>query len=538
MAHNLDIKYYKNYILILVLFFTLYLGYSIFPNNPASITDIQFHSYKTKIMVEEKTIFYKTNTTPYCTYVHYPAGTHSILYFLSSEVNEILDSIQFLKFYVLLLLVLGYYLLGEGIKKNMGSFIVLFLPLINMPYLALSNLIPNMLGYSMMLYSMYLLLCYIDKKKKEYLLLFIFITFSIALIHTFPVIILTLFILSLTIYHLVTKKYRLIITYSISFLISLLLAFLMVFTKINTVIDYSISINLTPEPLYQVIHNILAGLGIIYLYIWADICEHPISSINTLLISLVFTYLFILGIYNFLKNRINNGTYFTILLIFLILNMIILRIMCTSIPLPFFNTQYNSARMAFHLQVIMPIFYGSGLYYLYKLIESIKNTNTILKTFFIIFILLFILFSTYTNYEILKERGKYVYVIHENDLKVFDWMNKHNVSNQRILNFGEDAGQYLPIYTNNEPVYTYYRFATGNTSFGGLSFDELVSSVDNKNYTKFIEACKREDITYIYLSEKIGKYDGGFFNNTQYFEILYQVGNAKIVKIKYNNSEH
>ena len=439
-----------------------------------------------------------------------------------------------------MLFVLGYYLLGEGIKKGMGIFTALFLPLINMPYLASSSLIPNMLGYSMMLFSMYLLLRYIDKKRKEYLLFFIILTSSIALIHTFPVIILTLFLLSLTIYHLfILKKYRLIVFYWVSFIVSMLFAFCMVFTKMaKTVVSYSMSTDLCSEPMIKTIHNILAGLGIIYLYIWQQVSKTPIDNTSTFLISLVFTPFLILGVYNFVVNKIKNGIPFIFLLIFLILNIVVLKILCIPIPLPFFNHQYDSARMALHIQAIMPIFYGSGLYYLYRKVESIKNINiyNLVKPLFITFILLFAFFSAHTNYEILKERGRYIYVIDDNDLKVFEWMNKNNISNQRILNFGWYAGQYLPIYTTNEPVYTFYRFATGNTTFGGLSFKELISSVDSKNYTKFLEACRTENITYVYLSDCIGKYGEEFFNNSKYFEILYQVGNAKIIKIKYNNS--
>jgi len=533
---SLKFNYKKPLCLILILFFALYLGYIIFPDNPATTTDIQFHSYKTKAMMEEKTIFYKTNKIPYNTYIYYPAGTHSVIYLLSSKINEILNSIQFLKFYILMLFVLGYYLLGEGIKKGMGVFTALFLPLINMPYLASSSLIPNMLGYSMMLFPMYLLLRYIDKKREEYLLFFIILTSSIALIHTFPVIILTLFLISLTIYHLlILKKYNLIVRYWFSFIMSMLFAFFMVCTRMaKTVISYGISVDLCSEPIVKIIHNILAGLGVIYLYIWQYTL---IDNINTFLISLVFTTFFIFGIYNFIKNKIKNGIPFIFLLIFLILNIIILKILCVPIPLPFFNHQYDSVRMALHIQAIMPIFYGSGLYYLYRKIESIKNISiyNLVRPLFITFILLFAFFSAHTNYEILKERGKYVYVIHDNDLKVFEWMNKNNISNQRILNFGWYAGQYLPLYTENEPVYTFYRFATGNTTFGGLSFKELLSLIDNKNYTEFIEICREENITYIYLSDCIGKYGENFFNNTEYFEILYQVGNAKIIKIKYDN---
>jgi len=530
---------YKHLYLFLILIFALYLGYLIFPNNPANTTDIQFHSYKTKAMMEEETIFYKTGKQVYDYYLFYPAGTHSVIYLLSSKVSDILNSIHFLKFYILLLFVLGYYLLGESIKRNMGIFTALFLPLINMPYLATNVLISNMLGYSMMFFSMYLLLQYIDKNDKQYIFLFMILTSSLALIHIFPIIILSLFLLSLTIYHLIAKKYKVIIFYWISYILSLLYALSMTYFKIpKRVISHANIKHVGSEPVIKAIHNILAGLGIGYLYIWRDVTVDPISNTNTFLVSLVFTFLLILGIYNFIKNRINNGIPFILLLIFLILNIVILKILCIPIPLPFFNHQYDSARMALHIQAIMPIFYGSGLYYLYRRVESIKNINiyNLLKPLFITFILLFALFSAHTNYEIIKKIGDRISVIHDNDLKVFEWMNKNNISNERILNFGEDAGQYLPIYTNNEPVYTFYSFATGNTAFGGLSFSELLSSVDNKNYTKFIEACKKENITYIYLSEKMGRYDGGFFNNREYFEILYQVGNAKIVKIKYNNS--
>ncbi|WP_172632620.1 hypothetical protein [Methanotorris igneus] len=184
----------------------------------------------------------------------------------------------------------------------------------------------------------------------------------------------------------------------------------------------------------------------------------------------------------------------------------------------------------------MPIIYGMGLYYINNLINNIKNPkkHRILRTVFAIAILSYFSFSTVTNYTIQKEHieNTHYFVIDDNDLKLYDWINKNNITNQEFLNFGEDAGQYLPLYTKNMPYYYFTKFSSNKTKFGNLTFNELCQLVDNKNYEKFVNVCKEENISYIFISDYIGQYDGGFFNNTKYFEILYQSGNAKIVKVK------
>ena len=533
------INFKKSYlILTITLLFTVFIGYNIFPPNPANTTDTQYHSYKSKAMIEEKTIFYKTNEIPYKYYIYYPAGFHSMVYYLSSSVSDILNSIQFMKFYMLILFVLGYYLIGEGIKKGLGHWIALFLPLTNVYYRIMGVLLPNTLGYALMLICIFFILRYRITKNNIYLILFSFTTLSLVYIHTFPLIILTLFLLSLSVYELYLKCYTDIMKYWSFFGASILLAVSLIYSKMaKSIVSYGKSTNFAPEPISVIVHNILAGLGIIYLYFLASSSKTGgLDNTNTFIISLVFTFLLIIGIFTLIKiknNYLNNGIPFILLLILLILN--ILNIKFIHIPIPFFSSQYDSARMAIHIQVIMPIFYGSGLYFIYQLIESIKyktNAYNLIKPFFVMSILLLSIFSVYTNYNIITNTQKNNYVVHSNDLKIFEYMNKYNISNQTILNFGEDAGQFLPIYTKNKPVFCYYNFQSNHTTVGNVSFTKLVQSVDAKNYSVILNVCKKENISYIFMSDYLGKYDGGFFENRTYFEIIYKKGNAKLVKIK------
>ncbi|AEH06738.1 DUF6541 family protein [Methanothermococcus okinawensis] len=524
----IQIHYSKSYsILFLIVAISLFVGYIIFPSNPATTTDIQFHSYKTKAMMEDKTIFYKIDEIPYKYYVNYPAGLHSVLYFLSSKISDILNAVQFMKFYIILLFVLGFYLIGNEIKKGMGYFVAIFVPTMNIYYSFISVILPNYLGYSMMLIVMYFAIRYLKTKEKIYLLLMAFVVSSLTLTHTFPILILSLYLLSLTITHNLKTK-----NLWISFISGGLFSILLIFNKMSkSIVNYASSKNFSPEPISTISHNILAAFGIMFLYISH---KHAVDNENTFLISLIFTFLLICGTY--FLSKLKYGKQFILLVIFLVLNIINIKFI--HLQIPFFSNQYDSLRMAINIQIIMPIFYGAGLYGIYTVIERSKKTNisiyNIIKPLFITFILLFSTISIYTNYGIISEKQKNTFVIHQNDLKVFEYMNNHNITNQKILNFCEDAGQYLPIYTNNTPFFTYYSFQLNSGSIDNVSFDKFIQSVDDKNYTLFLKICKDENISYIYMSDYLGKYDGGFFNNSKYFKIVYSVGNAKLVKVKNN----
>ena len=506
----------SSFILLLVIIFSLFIGYLIFPSNPATTTDIQYHSYKTKAMLEEKTIFYKTDETPYKYYVKYPAGAHSVLYFLSSENKDILSSVQFLKFYIILLFVLGFYLIGNEIKKDLGYFIIVFIPTMNIYYSFIAIILPNYLGYALMLVAMYFAIRYLKTKINTYLFLMAFTVSSITLTHTFPILVLTLYLLSSTIIY---KKET--IKLWISHILGGLFSILLIFQKMSRdVVNYAVSKNYYSEPLSIIFHNILAGFGVVYLYITSN---KIIDNEQTFLISMVFTFLLICGI--FFLSKMQYGKHFVLLLIFLVLNIINIKFM--HIPIPFFSSQYDSARMSINIQIIMPILYGAGLYHIFSLIRNMK-----IKTIFLCITLVFIVYASLTNYDITSSHQKKIYVIHNNDLKIFEYMNNHNITNETILNFGEDAGQFLPIYTKNKPVFYYYKFQSNNATVGNTSFDEIIQSVDDKNYAVILNVCKKEDIKYIYMSEYMGKYDRGFFENKTYFEIICKEGNAKLVKIK------
>jgi hypothetical protein len=539
-----NFEFKKSYgVLFLILLFATIVGYSLFPSNPANTTDTQFHSYKTKAMIEEKTIFYKTNEVPYKYYVQYPAGFHSMIYFLSSSVSDILNSIQFMKFYMLILFVLGYYLVGESIKKGLGCWVALFLPLTNVVYRIIGVLLPNTLGYAMMLIGLYFILQYRNTKNNIYLMLFSFTISSLIYIHTFPIIITTLFLTAVSIHDIILKNCKIdkkILNYWISFFSGAFFSIMVIYPKMaNSIVSYGKSTNFAYEPISTVMHNILAGIGVLYLYV---LTETILDNASTFLISLIFTFLLIIGTYNLSKiknNNLNNGIPFILLLILLILNIINIKFI--HIYIPFFSNQYDSARMAINIQVIMPIFYGIGLYSLYSIImKTIKNITDVKVrklgiSLFFTMILIFSIFSAYTNYLILYNAHKHNYVITQNDLYIFNYMNSNNISNQTILNFGEDAAQFLPIYTKNKPVYTYYNFSSGHDLLGNnLSFRNITSAVDNKNYSLILDVCKSENISYIYLSDNLGKSAGKFFDNKTLFETICKRGYARLVKIKYN----
>ena len=512
----------KSYVCLgVIIIYALFVGYMIFPSNPANTTDTQFHSYKSKAMIEEKTIFYKTNEIPYNHYIHYPAGFHSMVYFLSSSVSDILNSIQFMKFYILILFVLGYYLVGNEFKKNMGLWTALFLPITNIVYRVMGVLLPNFLGYAMMLIAFYFVLKYRKTNDHTYLILFSFTTMSLIYTHTFPIIILTLLLVSLFTYDIFSKNYKKIMYYLSSYIASLIIAVMLIINRMmNKIVSYGKSKNFTPEPLSNILHNILAGLGIGCLYVKSSMV---VDNTSTFIISLILSFLLMLGIYHLLKNK--DGIPFIMLLILLILNIVNIKFI--HIPIPFFSSQYDTVRMAMHIQVIMPLFYGAGCCYIWDRIRAPKYKNI-----FLIFIILFAMFSSFTNYTIISRVQMEYYVIDNNDLKIFEYMNTHNITNETILNFGEDAGQFLPIYTKNKPVFYYYKFQCHNATVGGYGFGNITTAVDNNNYSLILDACKKEHIKYIFMNNYLGQYDHGFFENDTYFEILCKEGNAKLVKIK------
>ena len=133
----------------------------------------------------------------------------------------------------------------------------------------------------------------------------------------------------------------------------------------------------------------------------------------------------------------------------------------------------------------MPIFYGFGVY---SILNSIKKRT--LKIGFILLTSFVIFSSAYMNYQIIPDYLKEQYVVTEADLNAFEWINLNNISNETFLNFGEDAGQFLPIYTDNKPAFYYSKFSSGNFSIGNTTIYGIAKYIRitsyNVCYTKLL----------------------------------------------------
>ncbi|WP_309501089.1 DUF6541 family protein [Methanococcus maripaludis] len=508
--------------ILLISLLAVFEGYMIFPENPLNKTDTQYHSYKSQAIIEEKSLFYTTSEIPYVNYVKYPSGFHSLVYFISNQVNDIPDAFNFLMYFMLVLIVIGFYLIGESIKPSLGYFTAPFVMAGSVFYGIIYVLYPNYLAYSLFLISVFFIIRYSKSTDTTYLYLFSSILFAMIYTHPFPVLMLILFIFSITLFEMANKNYNLIKNYFIFSIIPAVTSLLLISKKMSKdIVSYSKSSNLLSEPVNIIIHNILAGFGIFYLFM-----KHPGYTVTldngfTFLISLFFTYLFIIGLYGIFKHKMYYLILFPVLLLLILINSEFIHL-----SIPFFNTMYASNRMMYNIQIIMPIFYGFGVY---SIINTLKK-----RTFKLGFIFLtsFVIFSSaYMNYQIIPDYLKEQYVVSEADLNAFEWVNLNNISNETFLNFGEDAGQFLPIYTSNKPVFYYSKFSSGDFSIGNTTIYELAKFIDRNDPYNYTKVCKMSNISYIYVSGVLGKFCNEFFSDTAYFKILYGEDNVYIVEV-------
>ncbi|MBB6496953.1 DUF6541 family protein [Methanococcus maripaludis] len=507
---------------ILISLLAVFEGYIIFPENPLNKTDTQYHSYKSQAIIEEKSLFYTTSEIPYVNYVKYPSGFHSLVYFISNQVNDIPDAFNFLMYFMLVSMVIGFYLVGESIKSGLGYFTAPFVLAGSVFYGIIYVLYPNYLAYSLFLISVFFLIKYSKSRDTNYLYLFSLVLFAMIYTHPFPVLMLILFILSITIFEISNKNYNVIKNYFIFSVIPAVASLLLISKRMSKdIVSYSKSSNLLSEPVNIIIHNIFAGFGIFYLFM-----KHPVYAVTldngvTFLISLFFTYLFIIGLYGIFKHKMYYLILFPILLLFILINSESIHL-----SIPFFNTMYASNRMMYNIQIIMPIFYGFGVY---SIINTLKK-----RTFKLGFIFLtsFVIFSSACmNYQIIPDYLKEQYVVSEADLNAFEWINLNNISNETFLNFGEDAGQFLPIYTSNKPVFYYSKFSSGDFSIGNNTIYELAKFIDGNDQYNYTKVCKMNNIKYIYVSGVLGELCSDFFKDMAYFKILYGEDNVYIVEV-------
>ncbi|ABR54889.1 hypothetical protein Mevan_0986 [Methanococcus vannielii SB] len=519
---NLKINKISGLFVILISIFAIFTGFMIFPENPLNKTDTQFHSYKLKAIFEEKNIFYETKEIPYLNYINYPSGYHSFTYLFLTQVSDIPSAFNFLMYFMLILMVTGFYLIGEAIKKGLGYFTAPFVISGSVFYGIIYVLYPNYLAYSLFLISVFFLIRYLNSKETTYLFLFSFVLMATAYTHTIPFLMIFLFIVSILIHETIFKNYTSIKNYLIYFFGSSLISFILISKKLSKeIISYSKSSNIISEPLNVIIHNIFAGFGIFYLF-----TKHPVYTVAldnelTFLISIFLTYLFLIGIYSLLKNKLYYLAIFPVLLLAILINSHFIHF-----NIPFFNTMYASNRMMYNIQAIMPIFYGFGAYSIFNMLK--KNFS---KVLFILISLCIIFSSAYANSQIIPEYLKEQYVVSGDDLMAFDWINKNEIFNETFLNFGQDAGQFLPIYTSNQPAFYYTKFSSGNFSIGDTTLYEIAKFIDEKDHDNYSKTCKENNIRYVYVSEILGKYCTDFFKNEDYFKIRYQKNNVYIVEV-------
>ncbi|MBA2849910.1 hypothetical protein HNP86_000041 [Methanococcus maripaludis] len=519
---NIKLNKISIFFVILISLLAVFEGYMIFPENPLNKTDTQYHSYKSQAIIEEKSLFYTTSEIPYVNYVKYPSGFHSLVYFISNNVNDIPDAFNFLMYFMLVLMVIGFYLIGESIKPSLGYFTAPFVMAGSVFYGIIYVLYPNYLAYSLFLISVFFLIKYSKSRDTNYLYLFSLVLFAMIYTHPFPVLMLILFILSITIFEISNKNYNVIKNYFIFSVIPAVASLLLISKRMSKdIVSYGKSSNVLSEPVNIIIHNIFAGFGIFYLFI-----KHPIYTLAldngfTFLISLFFTYLFIIGLYSIFKHKMYSLILFPVLLLLVLINSEFIHI-----NIPFFNKMYASNRMMYNVQVIMPIFYGFGVY---SILNTLKK-----RTFKLGFIILtsFVIFSSaYMNYQIIPDYLKEQYVVSEADLNAFEWINLNNISNETFLNFGEDAGQFLPIYTSNKPVFYYSKFSSGDFSIGNNTIYELAKFIDGNDQYNYTKVCKMNNIKYIYVSGVLGELCSDFFKDMAYFKILYGKDNVYIVEV-------
>jgi len=235
---NFKLKW-KFIVILSILICSLFVAYSLFPKYPCEKWDSQYHMFKIKAIMLEKTIFYKNQE--YMRYWAYPSGFHSFTYFLASNVRDIPNTIYFIEFFMVMLFVLSHYYIGESIKEGTGIYTALFVPLNYEFYrILLKAIYPNTLGYCIFLILIAFLLRYKSTKNNIYLYLFSFGVFSLIFTHTFPFLMLTLFLASLMLWDVMYKKYGDILNYIKFFTIPISLSLVIIISKIlNNVISYS-----------------------------------------------------------------------------------------------------------------------------------------------------------------------------------------------------------------------------------------------------------------------------------------------------------
>ncbi|NPA62368.1 MAG: hypothetical protein GXN95_02305 [Methanococci archaeon] len=517
---NLSNEFKILYVFLIIIAIFYYLTWIPFPK---AYVDVTFHAYKIKHLIDGNYILGIRN---------YPSGFYIFIYILSDKASDILENIAYFRVIFLILIALSYYYLGSVFNKKLGLFMGIFaLSLVEFYVYSIEEIYPNFFGFLFFIYAISFIYKYLKTNEKIHLFYTSLSIISMSFTHLFPLCMFLFFILSLSILKF-KKEYLAII-----FITILSLGFsYTIYSSIGNserIISSAKTIHYDKKISYSDIITTTVecfGNSPPFINILEDSYKNFKIYAKILKILMIFyIFLFIIGfIYS-----INERYYFpfiltTLLTIFWIFNVKI------GIYIPYFSYLYDLRRGIDNLSILLPIFYGIGLFAIYRIKKPLKNVLLIAS-------IVLIILTLSIDYSLIKESENVFIAISNDDFKAYNWINENNITNKTFfsLYIWADGSQYIPIYTKNNLIYSYINL----TFFDRYGYAMKYWS-DNYNYKNFIKICKKYNISYIYLSygrklppyfedvEKDIKPNKNFFENKTYFQKVYESGTVTIYKIK------
>ncbi|WP_456472483.1 hypothetical protein [Methanocaldococcus sp.] len=492
-----------NPFLLIIILLSVILSITIFPKYPCEMWDSQYHSYKIKAIFLSQSIFYNN---PYCAqYLHYPSGFHLLIYYSIDDFREIPYTIYIFEILFIIMFILANYYIGKIISNDELKIFSAFFALISYEYyrILLRAIWPNTLGFILFLFTLGIILRYDETKSEIYLFIYSLSLLSLIFTHSFPTIMLILLLVSYLIWKLIYKeidKIKNIVLFSIP---SVTIALIIIYTKIfNSFISYVTPNHINKSIGYSLLLiALISGISTCSFIVWIIS-----GTIDYLIESSIYIILFILGCIFLLKKRLG----FIVFYVILVMVWAFVFVLPTHIPL--FSSLYNPIRWYYIMQCIMPLFYSAGCYYIFK-------NNKFLALIVILVVSLCFSFSFYS----LDKYHKY-YLINDD---IANFLKNLKIKDKYILNFGQDSGQFIYVFSNN---YNTFCYGNGN-KFNNVSANTIINYTFTYNYNKFIQFCNLNNISYIFISNK-SNVNINFFMNKSYFEILNKSKSYYFIKLK------
>ncbi len=261
--------------------------------------------------------------------------------------------------------------------------------------------------------------------------------------------------------------------------------------------------------------TILGGLGSYYIVntLLILICNIYVSFeyfLKCLILATIYFLLFLFGCIYFYKKEYSFLITYSILMILWIINNQVF-----GIYIPFYSALYDSSRWFLNFQIFSPVFYGAGLYYIREKIS---------KKLAVLFLVVLMLGHIHSNIFHHPFYWKF-YVVNDEVIEAFNFIDK-NLKNETILNFGQDSGQFIPIFTNNKCTFFWI-----NKHWRGKHVSYIQQLTWEGNYKEFINFCKSSNISYVFISIN-SNVNKTFFENKKYFEIIFRNNSTMLVNIK------